>query len=112
MTLYVLFLVAMLLQVTVGRTQALAMRSYIPDRSGLVAALIGIAAGVSFFAVIVWGFAWMPWYFVLPTIIFTGAISGFIVGRNSFAFWYQVRSLVDLAAAALTIFLWWKYWPL
>lgn len=111
MPLYVLFCVAVLLQVTVGRTQLLATRGRIRDNSGVLASLIGIAAGISFFAVIIWGFASIRWYLVLPTILAAGLISGFIVNLSSFAFWYRAKALVDLIAVALTVFLWVNYWP-
>ena len=109
--LYVLFVVAMLAQVTAGRTQLLAIRGGIPDRSGLIASLLGIVSGLAFFALIIWAFAIFDWYVALPTILVMGLSSGFIVGRESFAFWYQTRAVVDLIAAGLTIFLWTTRWP-
>lgn len=111
MLLYVLFIIALLLQVTAGRTQLLTIRGNIPDRSGLIASLLGIASGLSFFVLIIWAFATFDWYVVLPAILVTGLSSGFIVGRKSFYFWYQIRAIVDLFAAGLTIFLWLTEWP-
>ena len=111
MSLYALFCIAMLLQVITGRTQLLALRGYIVDTSGVIASLIAITSGISFFAVIAWGFASLHWYIALPIILLGGLISGTIVTLKSFAFWYQTRALVDFIAVALTIFLWVWYWP-
>ena len=111
MTHYILFVVAMLAQVIVGRTQLLAARGYIRDTSGIFASLVGIVAGIAFFALVVWGFASLPWYFVLPTTLAMGAVSGFIVDLKSFPLWYRTRTVVDLIAVALTGFLWLTYWP-
>jgi hypothetical protein len=109
--LYALFVLAMVAQVIVGRTHLLAVRGHVPDTSGVISSLIGIAAGLSFFVIILWGFATFHWYFVLPTIVFMGFISGMIVTRTSWLFWYQAKAVVDFIAIALTIFLWWRYWP-
>ena len=111
MKLYALFVLAMLAQVTSGRTQLLAMRGHIVDRSGLIATLLGIASGLSFFAVIIWGFASLHWYVALPTVIVMCFSAAFIVHLRSFAFWYQMRALVDLVTVVLTIVLWVIYWP-
>jgi hypothetical protein len=59
----------------------------------------------------VWGFATFDWYVTLPTIVVMGLISGPIVTSRSWAFWYQLKAMVDFIAFALTIFLWWHYWP-
>ena len=111
MSLYLMFLAAMLLQVIAGRTQLLAMRGGIRDSSGLLSSLIGIVAGLSFFAVIIWGFATLHWYFVLPAILVMGFISGLVVNLRSFAFWYQIRPLIDTVVIGVTAFLWAHYWP-
>lgn len=108
---YALFVVAMVVQVIVGRTQLLAVRGGVPDTSGISSSLIGIAAGLSFFAILVWGFATFRWYFALPTIVVIGTMSGMIVTLRSWAFWYAIKTVVDLLAFALTVFLWWWYWP-
>jgi hypothetical protein len=109
--LYALFVIAMVTQVIVGRTHLLAARGRVPDTSGVISSLIGIAAGLSFFAGIVWGFATFHWYVALPTIIFIGLISGTIVTARSWILWYRTKAIVDFIALALTIFLWWHYWP-
>jgi len=109
--LYALFVAAVVAQVIVGRTHLLAVRGHIVDRTGVVASLIGIAAGLSFFAVVVWGFAAFHWYYVIPTLLVMGLISGMIVTRTSWAFWYQAKAVVDFVAVALTVFLWWAHWP-
>ena len=111
MALYMYFAVAMSVQMVAGRTQLLATRGGISDFGGLFSALIGIVSGLSFFAIAIWGFAWLHWYVVVPTILVMGFISGFVVNLRTFAFWYQTRSLVDVVAVAMTSFLWIKYWP-
>jgi len=111
MKLYILFSAAMLIQLIAGRTQLLAMRGQIRDTSGLLASLIGIASGISFFVLFVWGFASLPWYFVLGITLGIAMLCGLIVGRESFVFWYRARSLVDIIVVALTVFLWLTYWP-
>jgi hypothetical protein len=109
--LYALFVVAMVAQVIVGRTHLLAVRGRVSDTSGFVSSLIGIGAGLSFFAIIVWGFATFHWYVALPTIIVMGFMSGIFVTARSWIFWYQSKAVVDFIALALTLFLWWRYWP-
>jgi hypothetical protein len=47
---YALFVIAIVAEVIIGRVHLLAARGRVPDRSGAVASLIGIGAGLSFFA--------------------------------------------------------------
>ncbi|WP_294120639.1 hypothetical protein [Sphingomonas sp.] len=111
MTSYLLFAVAMLVQVIAGRTELIAMRGYIRDRRGIIGNLISIGSGICFFALVIWGFASLPWYTALLTMLGSAIACGFIVGRQSFVFWYGARTLVDLVSLALTVFLWKSYWP-
>lgn len=106
----ILFALGMLLSVLVGRTQLLAMRAHIPDRSGLMASLIGIVSGLSFFAILVWGFATIAWYSAIGLALGMALLSGFLVDRN-FAVWYQLKALVDAATVGLTVYLWFGRWP-
>lgn len=107
----ILFAVGMLLSAIVGRTHLLAMRGQIPDRSGAFAGLIGIASGLSFFAILIWGFATIAWYSTIGLALGAALLSGLLVDRY-FAVWYQVKTLVDAATVGLTAFLWFSRWSL
>jgi hypothetical protein len=105
-----MFATAMFAEVISGRTHLLLKLRKIPDQSRAVERLIRTLAGVSFFALIIWGLAIFPWYFALIIIVAAGIIGAVIV-EATFSFWLRTRTFVELIAVLMTTFLWLSYWP-
>lgn len=108
---YALFVIALVAELITGRTHLLAIRGGMPAQSGVISTLIGIAAGLCFFALLIWAFATFRWYVALLTIVGVAFTGGSVVTASSWAFWYRCRAIVDFVAVAATVSLFWVYWP-
>jgi hypothetical protein len=114
MSLELPFALAMLLSVISGRLMLLSQRSGIQRPLSAVNAaldIVGLLAGLAFWAIIVWGFSALSWYLVLPIILGAGIIGGFLPNPPRFEFFYRIERFIDLGVVAATIWLWVWNWP-
>lgn len=105
---------AMLLSVISGRITLLSHRSGIQrplDAKNTVLDVVSTVAGLSFWALIVWGFSALSWYVVLPVILGASVIGGFLPNPPRFGFFYRAERLIDVCVVALTVWLWLWNWP-
>ena len=108
------FAAGMLLTAISGRTTTLAVRGRVSrplDIINAVRDLVGLIAGLCFWALTIWGFASLVWYVALPIVLVSGLVGGTAVNNRSFALFHRIEPLVDIASVAATFWLWFVYWP-
>jgi hypothetical protein len=104
----ILFAITVLASIVDGRIHLLSTRGNIARRGGVLQP----AAGLCFFALVVWGFATLEWYYVLTIIILSGLVSGLIVHPRLFLYWFKSAAILEFAILAATAVLWVAHWPL
>jgi hypothetical protein len=114
MSLELFFGCAMLLSVISGRITLLSQRSGIQrplDVRNAVLDVVSTIAGLSFWAIIVWGLSSLNWYVALPIILAAAIIGGFLPNPPRFEFFYRIERFIDFCVVAVTIWLWGWNWP-
>lgn len=114
MVLELVFTTAMLLSAISGRIMLLSQRSGVHrplNAANAVLDLIGTVAGLSFWAIIVWGFSALDWYITLPIILGASVIGGILPNPPRFEFFFRLERLIDMGVVALTVWLWAWRWP-
>lgn len=105
---------AMVLSVISGRITLLSQRARIErplNAANAVMDVIGTIAGLSFWAIIAWGFSALSWYIVLPIILAAAIVGGFLPNPPRFEFFYKIDRVVDASVVLMTIWLWGWNWP-
>jgi hypothetical protein len=104
------FIVAMLLGVLTARVSTIGARGGIePTRRST--AFIAFIAMLATFAIIVWGFASLSWYWPVGTFLVVSVLAGFAISRENWSFWYQVNLFLQLAVILIATYLWCWHWP-
>lgn len=79
--------------------------------SNSVRDIVGLFAGLSFWALVLWGFSSLDWYVVLPIAVVAGSAAGVIANPPRWEFFYRFEPVVNLVTLGVTGWLWATHWP-
>jgi len=77
----------------------------------MIIGLIGLIATFATLTLIVWGFAFLPWYLPGGAVLTGSCIANFIVTNANFHDWYAVSPIPDLITIFGSVHIWVWYWP-
>ncbi len=114
MDLAIILAVGLLTSAISGRVTMLAARGGVRrplNPLNAVRDIVGIVAGLSFWALVLWGFSSLDWYVVLPIALVAGMAGGIIANPPRWAFLYRFEPVVDALTVGVTGWLWVARWP-
>lgn len=97
-----------------GRVTLLAVRGGVSrplNASNFVRDIVGLFAGLCFWALVLWGFSSLDWYVALPIAVVTGSAAGVIANPPRWEFFYRFEPVTNLLTLGVTGWLWATHWP-
>jgi hypothetical protein len=106
-----LYVTALTLGIATARISTIRSRGGSQGYEGVVRSITSFVAMLTCFALIVWGFAALSWYWPIAIFVVASVIVGIVINRTSWPMFYLVQPLISLGTIGIGLTLWIAYWP-
>jgi hypothetical protein len=107
---YAIFAISVLLGMVTSRTTTIGARGKIEHTSS-ISVTLGFLGMLATFALFIWGFCTLNWYWPIAAFVAASIIVAFLVTLKTFVTLFRLSPVLDVATIAGAVYLWADYWP-
>ena len=106
----IIFALSVLCGMITSRTTTIGARGQI-TQTNPVSIMLGFLGMISTFALFIWGFCTLDWYWPIVAFLIASVIVAVLVTRRSFATLFFLSPVLDIITIAGAGYLWISRWP-